>query len=323
MSEQDPGFLDQKYLVDPYLNWAKAEGVPIVTGATLDLFALELGDWARFGMKGAICHLDARCDYLTAFVFELASGASSAPVRHLYEEVFYVLAGAGETEVTLANGMTQTIVWEPRKLFAVPVNATARHRAIGAIPARLVALNDLRYLMGLYRNEAFLFGNSAPMHGRQEKAVAAGLLAYPRTCALTNGEWASVPLADMSVGIDLATIDAKASTLARRQMQGRHILGVEGEGFTLSFVSDTSEMVRTDWKHGVLSALTGMSFHQHFNAGSTSARLISVELGSVSSPMFRSRRAAYGDTEVYASGAAVLAERADAKALFAQACAQA
>lgn len=306
MSEQDPGFLDTKFMVDPYLNWVKAECAPIVSAPAIDLFAVELKDWARFGMKGAVCHVEGRCDFLTAFLFELAPGASSAPVRHVHEEAVYVLSGAGETEITLSNGDRKTIAWGEKKLFAVPVNATARHRATGAKPARFVALSDFRYLMGLYRNEAFLFGNSAPMHARQASACAAGLVADPVAHATSNEELTPLALADMSVGVDLTVLAPRMSTLARRQMQGRHILGVDGAGFSLSFSSPTSEITRTDWKHGVLAGFGPMRFHQHFNAGTAPARFISVEMGSMSSPMFRSRRAGYGDTEVYASGAATI-----------------
>jgi mannose-6-phosphate isomerase-like protein (cupin superfamily) len=311
MSEQDPGFLDTKFMVDPYGNWLKAEGASIVSAPSIDLLTVEVKDWARFGMKGAVCHVDGRCDFLSAFVFELAVGASSAPVRHIYEEAFYVLSGAGETEVTLSNGGTHTIAWGEKKMFAVPVNATARHRATGAAPARFVALSDFRYLMGLYRNEAFLFGNSAPMHERQARALAAGLVVDPLATAVSQDEMVPLALADMSVGVDVTALAPKISTLARRQMQGRHILGVDGAGYTLSFDSASSEPTRIDWTHGTLVGLGPMRFHQHVNAGDAPARLVSVELGSLSSPMFRSRRAGYGDTEVYASGAAVISRSAE------------
>lgn len=317
MSERDPGFLDTKFMVDPYMNWLKAEGAAIVSGRAIDLCAVDLQDWPRFGMKGAVCHVDGRCDFLTAFVFELPAGGASAPVRHTYEDVFYALSGTGETEITLSSGDKQTIAWGEKKLFAVPVNATARHRATGAAPARFVALSDIRYLMGLYRNEAFLFGNSSPMHERQQRACAAGLVADPAAQAVSDAELTPLALADMSVGVDLTRVAPRSSTLARRQMQGRHILGVEGAGFTLSFASQSAEAIRTEWKHGVLVGLGPMQFHQHFNAGAAPARFVSVEMGSMSSPMFRSRRAGYGDTEVYASGAAVIAredERAEVRA---------
>src|ERR1700710_2743741 len=91
MSEQEPGFLDTKFMVDPYMNWLKAEGATIVSAPAIDLLAVEVKEWPRFGMKGAVCHVDGRCDFLSAFLFELAAGAASAPVRHTYEEAFYVL----------------------------------------------------------------------------------------------------------------------------------------------------------------------------------------------------------------------------------------
>jgi hypothetical protein len=50
-----------------------------------------------------------------------------------------------------------------------------------------------------------------------------------------------------------------------------------------------------------------MEFHQQANSGAAPAAFLRVELGSQASPLFRSRRAAYGDTEVYASGSAVMA----------------
>ena len=193
----------------------------------------------------------------------------------------------------------------------MPVNASCSHKAEGASSARLIALNDMRYLMGLYRNETFIFNNDAPMSARQRKAVEAGFEVnlsrqMPQQAALSRG--------DSVIGADLTTLAAKSAGLAKRQMQGSHLLGVTGEGYTLSFESETSDIVKTDWQHGVLTGLPGMTFHQHFNAHAAPTSLMTVELGSLASPMFRSRRAAYGDTDVYASGHEIIPranERAD------------
>lgn len=310
MSETMTPNLDTKFMVDPYLNWVKAEGALIHEGATLDLLALDLRDWPRFGMKGAVCHVDGRCDYLTAFLFELGANQASAASRHIHEDVIYILSGTGTTEITLSDGHQLSIEWTEKSLVAVPINATARHKA-GASGARFVALSDFRYLMGLYRNEAFLFVNDAPLHGRQKRALDAGLLAKPLTQAIGNNEMTPLDLADLSVGVDLTALEPKSATLARRQMQGRHILGVDGAGFTLSFSHETSDIRRVHWHHGILVGLKGMQFHQHFNAGDRPARFISVELGSQSSPMFRSRRAIFGDDTVYASGAAIIPREAE------------
>lgn len=296
--------LGAKYLVDPYLNWAKAEGVPIVEGAILDLLAVETAHWARFGMNGAICHVEGRCDFLSAFLFELAPGQSSAPSRHLYEDCFYVLEGHGVSEIELSDGARHEIPWGPGVVFTTPVNATCRLRAAGASRARLLSLNDMRYLMGLYRNEAFLFHNSSPMSARQAKALETSLRV---DLAGLNGG-AALQLGDSAIGADYISLAPGARTQAQRQMQGAHLLCTRGEATIMSCLDETSERITMRLRQGCLTGLTGMMFHQQSNSGSEPLGLLKVELGSQASPLFRSRRAAYGDQDVYASGSAILAE---------------
>jgi len=302
MSETAPD-LSAKYLVDPYLNWANAEGVPIVHGATLDLLALETKPWARFAMNGAICHMEGRCDFLSAFLFELAPGQRSAPMRHLYEDCFYVLEGKGVSEITLSDGARHEIIWGPGLVFTTPVNATCRLRADGASRARLLSLNDMRYLMGLYRNEAFLFDNATPMSARQAKALQASL--HVDLASLNDGS--ALQLGDSAIGADYISLAPGVRTQATRQMQGAHLLCTQGEATIMSCLDETSERTTTRLRQGCLTGLTGMMFHQPSNAGPEPLGLLKVELGSQASPLFRSRRAAYGDQDVYASGSAVLA----------------
>ena len=90
------------------------------------------------------------------------------------------------------------------------------------------------------------------------------------------------------------------------QMQGAHLLGLRGEGTTVSLLCEGAERITTHWRRGCLTGLAGMEFHQQANSGSVPAAFLKLELGSQASPLFRSRRAAYGDTEVYASGSAIL-----------------
>jgi hypothetical protein len=49
-----------------------------------------------------------------------------------------------------------------------------------------------------------------------------------------------------------------------------------------------------------------MQFCQQFNAGIGAARYLDVQLGSQVNPTFRYRKAAYGDTSVYAAGSATI-----------------
>ena len=101
-----------------------------------------------------------------------------------------MLAGAGVTRCTLSDGRSVDIPWRAGDAFAPPINATCVHTATQG-PARLASFNDLRYLMGLYRNEAFLFANSAPFAKRQAQALAAGLSAPARDMALAQGDGAA------------------------------------------------------------------------------------------------------------------------------------
>lgn len=285
-----------KFLVDPYEEWAKAEGVPVHSGAAVDLLKAEVKPWARFGVNGAFCHLDGRDDFLTVFLIELPPNSGSAPHQHLYEEVCYVLAGSGTTEFEAPDGHTQVIEWGPRSLFALPMNAHYRHRNTSSAPARFAAANDLRYLLNLYRSEKFIFDTPLRFAERHGGAEAVADLAKQAAAPLT--------LANGTISSDVVELAPGTYGQASRQMHGSHIFGVDGEGYTLTWEDGGQEFARTAWRHGVIYAPPGMAFRQHFNAGAAPARFLDVQLGSQRYPMFRHRRAAYGDSSVYASGSA-------------------
>jgi mannose-6-phosphate isomerase-like protein (cupin superfamily) len=291
-----------KYLVDPYENWAAAEGVPIHTGTALDLHTVATRPWARFGVDGALCHLDGRCDFLTVFLMELAPSKWSEWQNHLYEELCYVVSGQGETEIDLGGGQTRSIAWAPGKLLSVPMNARYRHRAAGAAPARIATVNDLRYLLNLYRNERFLFETplTFPERGEGEIAdlTAISVAASERPHELT----AVLGLSSGSIGADVVELEPGTYGRARRQMFGSLLIGLAGEGATVSFVDPHEERSRVTWKQGTLFAPVGLSFHQHFNVGAQPARFLRVELGTATYPILRPRKRAYGDMSVYASG---------------------
>ena len=61
---------DARFLFDPYLEWVKGEGVPVVEDFGIDLIEVETKKWARFGTNGAIAHLKGRGDFISIFVLE-------------------------------------------------------------------------------------------------------------------------------------------------------------------------------------------------------------------------------------------------------------
>ncbi len=58
----------RKFMLEPYLDWAEGEGVPIYQDFAIDMLSIEAKPWPRFGLLGAICHLKGRDDFLTTFL---------------------------------------------------------------------------------------------------------------------------------------------------------------------------------------------------------------------------------------------------------------
>ncbi len=93
-----------KYLVDPYLEWAKGEGIPIHEDFGHDLLALETGRWDRYGARGCFAHTHGRGDFMANYVLEVEKGGKTAPIKHIYEVIFYSLSGHGSTKIWLPTG---------------------------------------------------------------------------------------------------------------------------------------------------------------------------------------------------------------------------
>ena len=155
-------------LVDTYLDWTKAEGLPTYEGFCVDMMKIETSPWPRLDARGAFVHLNGRGDFISIFVMEIPPGASTSPQAHLYEEVIYVLSGHGTAVVELPSGREHSFEWGPRSLFAFPLNARYRlFNGSGREPARLASTNNLAMMLNTFRNESFIFSNSARFGERE------------------------------------------------------------------------------------------------------------------------------------------------------------
>ena len=161
---------EPKFLCDPYLDWAEAEGIPMVEDFGVDLNEVETRPWARMGLDGALVHLKGRGDFLCVFVLDLPPGGKSAPQRHVFEEVVYVLEGQGSTTIKTHDGQTHSFEWSQGGLFALPLNATYQHfNGSGKSRARLSSTNNLPMVLNLFHNDAFVFDNSFDFVEREGK----------------------------------------------------------------------------------------------------------------------------------------------------------
>ncbi len=309
-----------RYRIDSYLDWVKAEGVPVAEDYGLDLFTVETAPWARFGMKGAACHLKGRGDFSSMFLFEMAPGGSSAPQHHLYEEIIYILEGNGSTQIEFQDGAKRSFEWGPRSMFAIPLNAKYRHfNGSGQKRALLACTTNMPMVMNLFHNENFIFNSDAVFAdrmGKDEYYAGQGDLMMIRP---GNHMWETnfVPdleqielhawedrgagssnimfvLADSSMHAHISEIAPGTYKKAHRHGAGPHVMCVTGTGFSLLWFDGQKDYLRIDWKHGVVFPPDDKQLHQHFNSSNYPARYLATGVGGIRYPMLAVNKRAGG-----------------------------
>ena len=88
---------DGKFIRPPafYDAWQKSEGIPIYKAYHLDdMNDVELAPWKRFGCNGAFVNLAAPF-ITTSIIIEIAPGAKTNMVRHMFESWRFVVKGRG------------------------------------------------------------------------------------------------------------------------------------------------------------------------------------------------------------------------------------
>jgi mannose-6-phosphate isomerase-like protein (cupin superfamily) len=301
------GAANLRYLIDSYLVWAAGENIPLVEGVAVDLNAVETAPWPRFGggVRAAFVHLAGRGDFVALQVIDIPPGGKAEQVRHLYDEVFHVLAGHGSACIDLGRGETRSFEWGPRALFSPPLNAPFRlFNASREETARLVCANDLPFVMNLFRNEKFVFDNLFAFperNGRKDHFAGEGdfLPVKPGTHmwetnfvtdvgTLALAEWSergagsrnvNIVLADSSMHVHVSELAAGTYNKGRYGA-GPHVFPVTGAGYTLIWNEGDADFERHDWRHGVAFVAPPDRLHQHFNTGAAPARHLAVSLGS-------------------------------------------
>ena len=337
MTEAD----DPKFLCDPYLDWAEAEGIPMVEDFGVDLNEVETRPWARMGLDGALVHLKGRGDFLCVFILDLPPGGKSAPQRHVFEEVVYVLEGQGSTTIKSHDGQTHSFEWSQGGLFALPLNATYQHfNGSGKSRARLSSTNNLPMVLNLFHNEDFVFDNSFAFVERAGKETffsgegdfipktpgrhmwETNFIPDLRQFELVKWEKRGAGGSNMMFVLADGTMHAHSSEMpvgtykkAHRHGADFHVSCITGTGYSLLWYEDDAEFVRVDWDHGVVLAPPDGMYHQHFNTSSTPARYLAIALGGLRYPMVAEKRAVFMgmDVNVRDGGAQIEYEDQDSR----------
>ncbi len=309
---------DLKFLLDPYGDWCAAEGVPVVSGFSVDTLACETAPWPRLGdgCKGAIINLKGRGDYMSVFVLDLPPAVATAPQQHVYDEVFYVLSGHGSMTIKSAEGETHTFEWGPRSMFAPTLNASYRlFNSSGVEPARLASGNAFPLVYNFFRDERFIFDNAYAFAGRDGPAsyfegegeftpIRPGRHMWETNFVADLGGFELRPweargagssnmqfiLADGSMGAHVSEMPVGTYKKGHRHGPGLHIFFIHGTGYTLLWYEGDQEFQRADWRHGMVFAPPDEMFHQHFDTSAVPARYLALGFGSKRYPIVEARR---------------------------------
>ncbi len=305
-----------RVLIDPYEDWAEAEPVPVHEGYGVDLLKAETRPWPRYGMDGAIIHLKARADFTTLFLFKLPPGASSAPIKHLYEQLVYVLEGHGSTQIECPDGRTRTFEWGPKSLFALPLNMRYRvFNGSGADEAVFACCNYFPLVYNLFMNEDAIFdcGSEFPerlgpdgyFEGEGQEFVlkrgptlwetnfvsdVAGFELKPQD---NRGPGSTSIQFILGNGVMKAHVSAMPiGTYKKAHCHGPDffIFNVTGSGHSLMWHQGDDDLERIDWHHGVVFSPPDMMFHQHFNTGPDWARYLAMNMGNRRYPFTAERK---------------------------------
>jgi len=299
-----------KFMVDPYLEWGKREGVPVHEDFGFDLLTMPTRPWARFGVHGAIAHLKGRGDFMTVFVIEIPPGGKSAPMKHLYEAAVYVLDGHGSTAIEDTSGKSHTFEWGRNSVFAPPLNTRYQFfNGSGQKPARLAVSCNLPAVLNLFHSERFVFDNPCGFPEREGGAshftgegdfvpVRPGKHMWetnfvPDATDLQLQKWAArgaggshiqLILADGILHAHVSEMPVGTYKKAHRHGPDVHVYCISGEGYSLFWYEGDKDFIRVDWRHGWVFAPADMMYHQHFNAGGAPVRYLAVGHGSVRYP---------------------------------------
>jgi hypothetical protein len=321
MSEQGS---DLRFMIDPYLEWSRQEGVPIHEDFGLDLLTLETKPWPRFGTDGAIVHVKGRGDFMTIFLLEIPPGGKSAPLRHLFEDAVLVLSGHGNTVIRDHTGTAHSFEWGPNSIFAPPLNSEHRYfNASSQESARLAITCNMPAIYNLFRNESFVFGNTFLFPEREGEAqhfrgdgtfipVRPGKHMWetnfiPDALDLKLHGWAArgggsshvqLILADSTLHAHISEMPIGTYKKSHRHGPDVHVFCLSGEGYSLFWYEGDKDFIRIDWHPGWVFAPADMMFHQHFNAANGGCRYLAVGHGSVRYPFTQNMWKVYRGVDV-------------------------
>lgn len=307
--EQYDRFMPEDNVTEAYRQYRDVQDVPVHTGLYIeDVNEVETGPWARTGQDGALVNLYGSESINDIHVHELEAGGETTRQHHAFDELVYVSAGNGITEIGTGADAT-SFEWDTQSVFCIPPNTPYRHINVSDDrPARLVAATTLPIYLQLARSPAHLFepgydywsDDADPRLFSADGTLYEGSYTkkefYKYRAFTTFWEANFIPdvlrfdkVGDApGQGVDyqhchfpmpLSSMHAHVSEIAvgtykkaHRHSPGSHLVMIGGEGYTLMWHEEWEETFRIDWQPGSIVVPPILWYHHHFNTGDTPAR---------------------------------------------------
>lgn len=283
-----------------YERWQQEQNIPIHTGYYIeDITDVRLGPWSNLGAEAAFINLEGAEESTGAYVLALARGQKTHPERQIFEQIYYVVSGAGYTEIE----ESKQIDWRKGTVFSVPTNSRIRHCASDT--AVLYVVNSAPLVMNLFHHDGFVFNNPYTFDDRgltdSESARSGsygrldiGFYAW-EALAFDDCPSAPLPLAQnrgkqnrtLLLQFGENTLTGHISEFpklsykkAHRHGPGSQVVLLNGRGYSLLWKDDFDERIRVDWKPNSVFVPPSFWWHQHFNTGGSPARYLALRWGS-------------------------------------------
>jgi mannose-6-phosphate isomerase-like protein (cupin superfamily) len=290
---------------DTFSEWLETQRIPVVRGFYIeDINTVELEYWDLKGVPASFVILDGQGGVNDAYICEIPPGGKSKPIHHMYEEMVYVTKGHGATTVWQKDGRKHTFEWGPGSLFAIPMNAYYQHfNSSGVEGARYYAVTNSCFMMNLFHNVDFIFGNEYAFtdrfdpstadyfsgEGKIEKRLfmttnfvpdANSIKLYDYSERGKGGTNVKFNFAQQSMGCHISEFPVGSYKKGHRHGPGAHLIILNGQGFSTMWSKEGAEPKRVPWKPRTVVVPPDQWLHQHFNTGSERVRYLAMHQSS-------------------------------------------
>ncbi len=299
----NPGETPEKFIRPQafYDIWQDKEGIPIYKLFHVEsLMDVELGEWNRFGCRGAFVNL-ADPHITTAAILEILPGGKTVSVKHIFETLIYGISGRGKTTVKSPGFAEVSVEWGTHSLFSPPLNTTYSHQNLDSSrPLRLLTVSNAPLILSLFHNERFVFDNPVVFDDRfrgppdffTDPGKHLGGRVWrtnfvPDVSKFALIDWVRrgsgaksfhLSMADNTMACHLSEFEVGTYKKGHRHGPGAHVIVLAGEGYSLLW-QEGKERIRIDWRPGSMFSPPEWWYHQHFNTGPEPARYLALRRG--------------------------------------------